>query len=147
MGAGFNKTHMNLNKCMIGGHLCRDPEVRFTPKGTAVGNFSVAVNRKWGGEGQEREEVAFIDCTAWSKTAEAIKNHFKKGSAILLEGRLKTESWDDKQSGQKRSKLVLVVENFHFVGGAKTATEAAGAAPAPESGAKTSPIDDDDVPF
>jgi single-strand DNA-binding protein len=135
---------MNLNKCLIGGHLCRDPETRFTGKGTAVGSFSIAVNRKWGGEGQEREEVAFIECTAWAKTAETIQQHFKKGSPILVEGRLKTDSWDDKQSGQKKSKLILVVEQFHFVGGGERQQQAAPAAKTAEK-----PADDTDmeVPF
>lgn len=132
----------NINKVIVAGHLTRDPELRFTPKGTAVANFGVAVNRKWKKDGQETEEVAFIDFVSFGKQAETIGQHFKKGSPILVEGRLKTESWEDKKTNDKRSKLVAVVETFHFLGGSE------GRASAPAAPAeKPSGPPDDDVPF
>jgi single-strand DNA-binding protein len=133
----------NINKVIVAGHFTRDPEVRFTGKGTAIANFGVAVNRKWKSGSEEKEEVAFLDCVAWAKQAETIGSSFKKGSPILIEGRLKTESWDDKQTSQKRSKNVIVVESFHFVGGGER-RENTPAAPAEKP---AGPPPDDDVPF
>lgn len=109
---------MNINKTFVAGRLTRDPEIKMTPQGTAIAGFSVAVNRKWrDADKQEREEVTFLDCEAWGKTADTIAKHFAKGKEIYVEGRLKSESWEDKTSGQKRSKLKIVVESFQFVGG------------------------------
>lgn len=130
----------DLNQTVIQGRLTREIETRFAKSGTAVGNFGVASNRKY----KEVEEVTFLDCTVFGKTCEIMAQHFNKGSQVLLRGRLKTESWDDRQTNQKKSKLVLIVEDFHFVGGGKTEPKAA---PKQESAGKTSPIDDDDVPF
>jgi len=108
----------NLNKVMLMGNLTRDPELKYTPKGTAIADFALAVNRRYTAEsGEKREEVTFIDCEAWSKTAELIGEYFKKGRPIFIEGRLKLDSWDDKQTGQKRSRMRVVVETFEFLGG------------------------------
>jgi single-strand DNA-binding protein len=108
----------NLNKVMLMGNLTRDPEVKFTPKGTALANFGIAVNRTYmptdGGE--KREEVTFIDIEAWGRTAEVIGEYFKKGRPIYIEGRLKLDQWDDKQTGKKMSKLRVVAESFEFLG-------------------------------
>lgn len=108
----------NLNKVMLMGNLTRDPELKYTPKGTAIADFALAVNRRYTAEnGEKREEVTFIDCEAWSKTAELIGEYFKKGRPIFVEGRLKLDTWDDKQTGQKRSRMRVVVETFEFLGG------------------------------
>jgi len=107
---------MTFNKSIIGGYLTRDPELRYTPKGTVIARLSVAVNRTWKTEaGEKKEEVSFIECDAFGRTAETLAQYFKKGKPILIEGRLKQETWDDKQSGQKRSKLKVIVESFSFV--------------------------------
>jgi single-strand DNA-binding protein len=107
----------NLNKVMLMGNLTRDPEIKYTPKGTAIANFGIAVNRNYSTEGGEkREEVTFIDLEAFGRTAEIIGEYFKKGRPIFIEGRLKLDSWDDKQTGQKKSKLRVVVDSFEFLG-------------------------------
>jgi single-strand DNA-binding protein len=107
----------SYNKVILIGNLTRDPELRVTPKGTAICQFGIAVNRTWKDEsGQSREEVSFIDIEAWGKAGETITKFLLKGSSIMLDGRLKQDSWEDKQTGQKRSKLKVVVENFQFLG-------------------------------
>lgn len=130
----------DLNQTVIQGRLTRDIETRYATSGAAVGNFGVASNRKY----KEQEEVTFLDCTVFGKTCEIMTQHLKKGSPVLLRGRLKTDSWEDKKTNQKKSKLVLIVEDFHFVGGGKAEPVAAPSAAPAE---KKSPIDDDDVPF
>ena len=107
----------NLNKVMLMGNLTRDPEIKYTPKGTAIANFGIAVNRTYTPEGGERrEEVTFIDLEAFGRTAEVIGEYFKKGRPIFIEGRLKLDQWDDKTSGKKMSKLRVVVDSFEFLG-------------------------------
>jgi single-strand DNA-binding protein len=107
----------NLNKCFLMGNLTRDPEVSYTPKGTAVAKFGMAINRAWTTEaGEKKEEVTFIDCEAWGRTAETLGQYLKKGRPIFIEARLKLDQWDDKESGQKRSKLKVVVDSFQFIG-------------------------------
>ena len=107
----------NLNKVMLMGNLTRDPEIKYTPKGTAIANFGIAVNRNYSTEsGEKREEVTFIDIEAWGRTAEVIGEYFKKGRPIYIEGRLKLDTWDDKQTGQKKSKLRVVADSFEFLG-------------------------------
>lgn len=107
---------MNLNKLLLAGNLTRDPEMKFTAKGMAICAFGIAVNRKWKTEGgQEQEEVTFVDVTAFGKQAEVIAQYLKKGNPLFLEGRLKLDQWDDKQTGQKRSKLGVVLESFQFL--------------------------------
>lgn len=105
-----------FNKVILAGNLTRDPEMRYTPSGTAICKFGLAVNRKWKDQsGQAKEEVTFIDVDSFGRTAEVIGEHLKKGRPILLEGRLKLDQWDDKQSGQKRPKLGVVLESFTFL--------------------------------
>ncbi|MDQ6654581.1 MAG: single-stranded DNA-binding protein, partial [Verrucomicrobiota bacterium] len=100
------------------GNLTRDPEVRYTPKGTAVADLGIAVNRTYTAEnGEKREEVTFVDVTFWGRTAENAGQYLKKGRPVFVEGRLQLDSWDDKQSGQKRSKLKVVGELLQFLGG------------------------------
>lgn len=109
----------NLNKVMLMGNLTRDPEVRYTPKGMAVTEVTIATNRRYKVENETREEVTFVDITFWGKQAEVIAQYFKKGRPIFVEGRLQYDTWDDKQTGQKRSKLRVVGEEFEFLGGAR----------------------------
>ena len=107
----------NLNKVMLMGNLTRDPEIKYTPKGTAIANFGMAINRNFSTEGGEkREEVTFVDIEAFGRTAEIIGEYFKKGRPIYVEGRLKLDTWDDKQTGQKKSKLRVVADSFEFLG-------------------------------
>ena len=132
----------NLNKVMLMGNLTRDPEIKYTPKGTAIANFGIAVNRTYTPEGGEkREEVTFIDLEAWGRTAEVIGEYFKKGKPIFIEGRLKLDQWDDKTSGKKMSKLRVVVDSFEFLGsreggggGGGGGEEGAGSQSAPQRG-------------
>src|SRR5688500_12742826 len=101
------------NKVILIGNLTRDPELRYTPKGTAIAKLGLAVNRSWRDEnGETKEEVAFIDVEAWGRQAETVGQYLKKGRPIMVEGRLKFDSWEDKQTQQKRSKLSVVLENF-----------------------------------
>jgi len=106
-----------FNKVILMGNLTRDPETRNTPNGQSVTNFSLAVNRTWkGADGQQNEDVSYIDCVAWGKPGEIIAQYLSKGRAVLVSGRLDQRSWEDKESGGKRSKIEVVVEDFNFVG-------------------------------
>src|SRR5215469_5974790 len=106
----------NFNKVILMGNLTRDPELRYTPKGMAIAKIGIAVNRSWRNEaGETKEEVTFVDVEAFGRTAENIGQYFKKGRTIFIEGRLKFDQWDDKQTGQKRSKLRVVLETFQFM--------------------------------
>ena len=121
----------NFNKVILAGNLTRDPELRYLPKGTAVAELGLAINRTWKTEsGETKEEATFVDVVAFARTAEVIGQYFKKGRPILIEGRLKFEQWDDKQTGQKRSKLRVLCENFQFIDGNRPA-DGAGAVSAP----------------
>ena len=106
----------NFNKVILAGNLTRDPELRYTPKGAAVAKFGLAINRTRRDEsGATKEEVTFVDIEAWEKQAETISQYFKKGRPILVEGRLRLDTWDDKQTNQKRSQLKVVLESFQFL--------------------------------
>lgn len=106
----------NLNKCILCGYLTRDPELKYTSSGTAVGAFGLAMNREWKDHGgQKQTETCFVDITAFGKQAETIAQYVKKGSALLVEGRLKLDQWEDKQSGEQRQKLKVVLESFSFL--------------------------------
>ncbi|HEU4966226.1 MAG TPA: single-stranded DNA-binding protein [Candidatus Saccharimonadales bacterium] len=107
-----------FNKVILMGNLTRDPETRTTPSGQSVTSFSLAVNRTWRGQdGTQQESVSYIDCVAWGKPGEIIAQYLGKGRAILVSGRLDQRSWEDKESGQKRSKVEVIVEDFNFVDG------------------------------
>ena len=107
---------MNYNLIILACYISRDPESRYTPKGTAVTGFGLGVNRMWNNDAGERQtEVSFFECEAWAKTAEVISQHFRKGMPIHVTGRLKLDSWEDKQTGQKRSRVKIIVESFQFV--------------------------------
>ena len=108
----------NLNKVMLMGNLTRDPEVRYTPKGTAVAELGLAINRYYQADnGEKREETTFVDVTLWGRQAEVAGEFLKKGRPVFIEGRLQLDSWDDKQTGQKRSKLKVVGEAMQLMGG------------------------------
>ncbi|MEP6809686.1 MAG: single-stranded DNA-binding protein [Chthoniobacterales bacterium] len=109
----------NFNKVILLGNLTRDPEVRYTPKGTAVAEVGLAINRfiPASDGGEKREETTFVDVTLWGRTAEIAGEYLKKGRPVLIEGRLQLDSWDDKTSGQKRSKLKVVGESMQLLGG------------------------------
>lgn len=106
----------SFNKVILMGNLTRDCELRYTPKGTAVVAVGLALNRKWKDEGgNDREEVTFVDVTAFGRTAENMSQYLHKGSPVHIEGRLKLDQWDDKQTNQKRQKLSVVVETCQFL--------------------------------
>lgn len=106
----------SLNKVILIGNLTRDPELRYTPKGTAIAKIGLAINRQWKDEsGAKKEDVTFADVDAFGRQAETISQYLKKGRPILVEGRLKLDQWDDKQTNQKRSRLGVVLESFQFL--------------------------------
>ncbi len=107
----------NFNKVLLMGNLTRDPELRYTPSGTPVATFGLAVNRTWkDANGQPVNDTLFVDITAFSGLADTISRFCRKGSPLFVEGRLKLDTWEDKQTGQRRNKLSVIVENFQFVG-------------------------------
>ncbi|MCB1230282.1 MAG: single-stranded DNA-binding protein [Verrucomicrobiae bacterium] len=108
----------SLNKVMLIGNLTRDPEVRYTPKGTAVTDIGLAVNRNYSTDsGERREETTFVDLTLLCRQPEIADQYMKKGRPIYIEGRLQMDTWQDKQTGQNRSRLKVVGDNFQFLGG------------------------------
>lgn len=116
------------------GNLTRDPEIRATPKGTSVCSFSLALNRRYKTEGgEDRDETTFVDIEAYGKQAELIGKYVSKGRPLLVEGRLKLDSWE--KNGEKRSRLKVVTENFQFVGSREEGAASGGvSAPAVEGG-------------
>ena len=156
----------NFNKVILAGNLTRDPELRYTPKGVAIAKFGLAINRTWKNEaGETREEVCFVDVDAFSRQAEVIAQYMRKGKPILVEGRLKLDTWEDKNTHQKQSKLKVHLETFSFIDskgpdpGAPPSPDAPsrpaaapGAAPPaakPSEGPNgdAPPVEEDDVPF
>lgn len=144
----------NLNRVFLAGNLTRDVELKTTGGNSTVGSFGLAVNRTWNNAaGEKQEEVTFIDCTAWGKTAEVMAKYLSKGRPVLLEGRLKLDQWEDKKDGSKRSKLSVVVESFQFLDskGSEDKPEPAPArqasTPAARGYAGHEPIDDKSLPF
>jgi single-strand DNA-binding protein len=108
----------SFNKVILLGNLTRDPEVRYTPKGSAVCDLGIAVNRQYTlDSGEKREEVTYVDVVLWSRLAEIAGEYLKKGRPVFIEGRLQLDTWDDKQSGQKRSKLRVIGETMQLLGG------------------------------
>jgi single-strand DNA-binding protein len=108
----------SFNQVILMGNLTRDPQLKFLPSQTPVAEFGLAANRKFRTQsGEDREEVLFVDCAAFGKTGELINQYFTKGKPIFIQGRLKYDSWEDKNGGGKRSKITVVVDNFQFIGG------------------------------
>ena len=135
-----------FNKVILMGNLTRDPEVRTTPNGQSVASFGLAINRTWrGADGEQHESVSYIDCVAWGKTGEIIAQYVQKGRALLVSGRLEQRSWDDKESGQKRSKVEVIVEDFNFVGGGQGDGGSAPRSSGSSSSSPSSKKKDDDV--
>ncbi|MCR6656026.1 MAG: single-stranded DNA-binding protein [Opitutus sp.] len=152
----------NFNKVYLIGNLTRDPELRVTPKGTAICQFGLAVNRQFKDEsGATRDETTFVDIEAWGRQGETISKYCTKGRPLFVEGRLKLDQWEDKQSGQKRSKLKVVLEGFQFLGGREGGAPGGGGenfdqstperfSPPPRQASSRPPVAenlDEDVPF
>jgi single-strand DNA-binding protein len=160
-----------FNKVILMGNLTRDPQLKYLPSQTAVVEFGLAMNRKWKTpQGEDRDEVCFVDCSAFGKQAEVINQYCTKGKPLFIEGRLKYDQWEDKQGGGKRSKMTVVVENFQFLGGPgggaggpedaeggeRPPSRAPSRPPAPSGGNRPAPqppygeeqkFQDDDIPF
>jgi single-strand DNA-binding protein len=151
----------SFNKVILLGNLTRDPEVRYTPKGSAVCDLGMAVNRQYTlDNGEKREEVTYVDIVLWARLAEIAGEYLKKGRPVFIEGRLQLDTWDDKQSGQKRSKLRVIGETMQLLGsrpsgggggpaeagdeGSRSTTRPT--APPPKTAAPAEP-DDDEIPF
>ena len=142
-----------FSKAIIVGNMTRDPELRSTPSGAQVCSFTVAVNRNYrDGSGDNKEQVSFLDCSAWGRSGEIIAQYAKKGSGILVSGRIEQRSWEDKE-GQKRSRVEIVVEDFNFIGGGNgdggSRNSSAAAEPqdvAPDD-ISDEPIDLSEIPF
>ena len=143
----------NLNKVFLIGNLTRDPQLRYTPSGAAVADMSLAVNRKFKGQDDSwKEETCFVDLTVWGKAAENAAEYLSKGRSVFVEGRLKLDQWDDKNTGQKRSKLSVVAERWQFLGSRGEGSPQQ-QKPRPQQqqqpnsdGADTPPMDED-IPF
>ena len=147
----------SFNKVILLGNLTRDPEVRYTPKGSAVCDLGIAVNRSYTlDSGEKREEVTFVDVVLWSRLAEIAGEYLKKGRPIFIEGRLQLDTWDDKQSGQKRSKLRVIGETMQLLGGRPPGAGGGeggeresrpGKTTPPPKAAEKGEADDDEIPF
>ena len=141
----------NLNKVYLIGNLTRDQEIRYTPKGTAVADTAIAINRIYKGEdGEKKEGVTFIDLTFWGRQAEIAQEYLRKGRPVFIEGRLQLDTWDDRQTGQKRSRLRVIAENLQMLG----SRDRDGATPSVGSSQRNPPSQDpdldaqpDDIPF
>jgi len=140
----------NLNKVMLIGRLTRDPQLRYTPSGAAVADLGMAVNRYYKGQdGNRQEEVCFIDVTVWGRTAENATEYLSKGRQVYVEGYLRLDSWEDKNTGDKRSKLKVVANNVQFLdsrgAGSGAGGQAAGGQPQPPQPGADTP--DNEIPF
>lgn len=137
----------NLNRVLLMGNLTRDPEVKYTPKGTAVGNFSLAINETYKAQdGSTKETTTYVDVEAWGKSAETLKQYVAKGSPLFVEGKLKLDQWES--DGQKRSKLKIVLESFQFLGGGRGQRDGnQNASYAPSRAIAGPPSSEDDIPF
>ena len=153
----------NLNRVFLMGNLTRDPELRYTPSGTPICEFGLAVNRRYQTrDGEQRDETCFLDVSMWGKRGVVISEYFQKGRPIFIEGRLKYDSWEG-QDGKRKSRLTVVAENFEFVGGRRDDGGGGGApqgggparrnqSPTPRDDAAPPPdenfdVADDEIPF
>jgi single-strand DNA-binding protein len=147
----------SFNKVILLGNLTRDPEVRYTPKGSAVCDLGLAVNRSYTlDSGEKREEVTYVDVVLWARLAEIAGEYLKKGRPVFIEGRLQLDTWDDKQTGQKRNKLRVIGETMQLLGGRPPGAGGSGEGGGESRPAKTTPPpkaaekgepDDDEIPF
>jgi single-strand DNA-binding protein len=125
----------SYNKVVLIGNLTRDPEIKHTPKGTAICKVDIAINRVWTNEaGEKKEEVTFVAIDLFGRTAENVAQYMTKGRPLMVEGRLKLDQWEDKTSGEKRQRLGVIGEHVVFLGTASDATKGA-----PEAGRKAAP--------
>lgn len=144
----------SYNKVLLMGNLTRDPELRFTASNQPVAQIGLAVNRHYtSSTGEKKEEVTFVDCEAWGKTAETLSKFLSKGRPVFIEGRLKLDTWQDKEGGGNRSKLKVVIEEFRFIdakgdgpGGGGGSGGREGSRPAKAADEYTPPANDD-IPF
>ena len=143
----------NFNKVMLMGNLTRDPELKYLPSGMAVTNLGLAVNRTWTDResGEKREEVCFVDLEAWGRTAETMNEYLQKGRTVFIEGRLRQQRWET-DDGQNRSKHVVVIDSFQFVGGRQDGSEQGGHSQPGDTASQSSasdagPATEDDIPF
>lgn len=149
----------SFNKVILLGNLTRDPEVRYTPKGSAVCDLGIAVNRVYTTDsGERREEVTYVDVVLWARLAEIAAEYLKKGRPVFIEGRLQMDQWDDKQTGQKRTRLRVVGESMQLLGGRPGGTGGAegpgenrqasgGKTTAPPKPSAPAAPDEDEIPF
>ncbi len=134
----------DLNKVLLAGRLTRDPELRYLPSGTPLCKMGLAVSRTYkAADGERKEETLFIDVTTWKGTAEYCGENLRKGRPIIVEGRLKTDAWEDKSTGEKRSKIVMDVFRVQTLDWVERTTTAA----APEPRPIEEPVPEDDIPF
>jgi single-strand DNA-binding protein len=150
-----------LNRVFLMGNLTRDPEVRYTPKGTAIAKLGMAVNRVYTTDsGEQKEEVTYVDVEVWGRQAETCKEYLSKGRPILIEGRLRMDSWEDKETHQKRSRMLVVADRVQFLGSPRRsepgdapanpegrADEAAPRGAAETPGPSADAANDDNLPF
>jgi len=146
----------SLNKVLLMGNITRDIELRYTPRGTAVADISIAINRSWKDDsGNRQDETTFVDCTLWGKTAELAHKYLAKGRGIFVEGRLQMESWDDKDTGKKRTKMKIIGENIQFLpSGDRNASQSSSQSSPPPQSSHTSQApppsyasEENDIPF
>jgi single-strand DNA-binding protein len=150
----------NLNRVFLIGNLTRDPEVRYTPKGTPVADIGLAVNRIYSADdGEKKEETTFVDVTLWGRQAEIAGQYLKKGRPVFIEGRLQLDTWDDKQTGQKRSRLRVVGEHIQLLGSRPESEGSLSTSPPRRNIAPSAPpqrseprdpdldVEPDDIPF
>lgn len=135
----------SFNRVILIGNLTRDPELRQIPSGTAVCQIGLAVSHKYKSNGEMKEDTAFIDVTAWGRTGEVVNEYCRKGSPLMVEGRLKQESWNDKTTGQKRYKLTVVADSVQLLGSRGDGPPQTKSEPADP--AFSQPQDEGDVPF
>lgn len=137
----------NLNKVMLIGRLCRDPELRYLPSNTAITSFGLAINRRWRNQqGEQQEEVTFIDCEAFGKPAETINQYVSKGQPLFVEGRLKLDQWQDKE-GNNRSRMKVVVERFEFIDSGERQQSGRREYSQARTQTDHSAVGDEDIPF
>ena len=143
----------NLNRVLLIGNLTRDPDVRYTPQAVAVADISLAINRFiTTDDGEKKEEVTFVDVTLWARLAEICGEYLKKGKPVFIEGRLRLDTWDDKQTGQKRSRLRVIAEAMQLLG-ARDSNGQPADRPQPTTPRTQQPrdpdlnVEPDDIPF
>jgi len=138
----------SFNKVILMGNLTRDPEVRYTPSGSAVASFSIAVNRKYKQGDETREEVSYFDIVVFGKQAESCGQYINKGDSVLIEGRLQQRRWDDKETGAKRSKVEVAAQSVNFMPKrSSTGQGGSGGGHSQHEPSPEQPVDEGEIPF